>query len=330
MKKNVNKASTKQEIYDAYNELLSELKEHQNPQQKKEKEDKEIIFTKASQQSKESFIKHISDLKIQLNKELEEIGETMLTEIKQLSDIREAIMNGKETLEELYKIKSESESLETLIQLQEIKKGEFEEEMSRLKELWEKEKEEGEKLLKETKTTRDKEQKREEEEYTYSLNLKRRKEQDEYEEKYQDIEKEMMDKKSAFEKEMKDREQTVAMKEDELGELRQKALQFPVELEKAIKTTEKSVTEKLTFEFETEKKLMFKELETDIKLKDQAIQTLESKVKELETTIKQISLKADSSEKTVKDIAIKAIESAGKVQVYEGNASPRNKKENES
>ncbi len=184
--------------------------------------------------------------------------------------------------------------------------------------------------MKETKTACDKERKREEEEYTYSLNLKRRKEQDEYEEKHQNIEKEMMDKKAAFEKEMKDREQTVAMKEDELEELRQKALQFPVELEKAIKTMEKSVTEKLTFEFETEKKLMFKELETDIKLKDQAIQTLESKVKELETTIRQISLKADSSEKTVKDIAIKAIESAGKVQIYEGSASPRNKKESES
>jgi translation initiation factor 2B subunit (eIF-2B alpha/beta/delta family) len=138
-----------------------------------------------------------------------------------------------------------------------------------------------------------------------------------------------MERKGTFEKEMKEREQAVTARENELEELRQKAAQHPAELEKAIKLTEKSVTEKLTLQFETENKLMFKELETDIKLKDQSIQTLEAKVRELENTIKQLSQKTESSEKTVKDIAIKAIESAGKVQIYEGSASSRNKKETE-
>jgi len=74
---------------------------------------------------------------------------------------------------------------------------------------------------------------------------------------------------------------------------------------------------------------MNKELELDVKLKDQTIQTLKAKVKELEILIKQISVKADSSEKSVKDIAMKAIKSAGKVQIYEGVSTGRNKKESD-
>lgn len=133
-----------------------------------------------------------------------------------------------------------------------------------------------------------------------------------------------------FEKEMKEREQNIIARENELSELRNQVGRFPQELDKALKQAVNDNSEKLLQQFEIEKKLLLKETETEIKLKDQAIQTLELKVKDLENSIKQLSLKSETAEKTVKDIALKAIESAGKVQVYEATPGGRNKKDSDN
>ncbi|MCX6250545.1 MAG: hypothetical protein NTX61_07320 [Bacteroidetes bacterium] len=330
MRKNVSKTSTKQEILVAYEELVDEIKDQKSPKEKQDQQEKESLFSRVSAQSKDSFIKHVSELKIQLNKQLDEIGDSMLTEIRQLTDIREAIVVGKKDLEELYKIRTESESLMALVQLQEEKKVEFSAEMETQRQAWIKEKEEIEKQGKEQKIIKEKDRKREEEEYAYNLNLKLRKEQDTYEEQKQMMERELAENKASFEKEMKEREQNIIAKESELSEFRDQAARFPQELDKALKQAVKDNSEKLLQQFEIEKKLLSKETETEIKLKDQTIQTLELKVKELENSIKQISQKNETAEKTVKDIAIKAIESTGKVQVFEASSGGRNKKDSDN
>ena len=97
--------------------------------------------------------------------------------------------------------------------------------------------------------------------------------------------------------------------------LREKAARFPAELEKAVKETEKRITESLQTTYKFEKELLSKETEGELKLREQTIKTLEAKIKEQEALIKQLSQKADSSEKTVKDIAIKALDSASKMPV---------------
>ena len=330
MKKNISKINTKQEILVAYEDLVNELKEQKSPKEQQDQLEKENLLSRVSSQSKDSFIKHVSELKIQLNKQLDEIGDSMLAEIRQLTDIREAIGLGRKDLEELYKIKTEGESLMALVQLQEEKKQEFTSEMETQRQAWIKEKEEFEKQTKEQKIIKEKERKREEEEYAYNLNLKRKKEQDFYEQQKQMMEREVAENKASFEKEMNEREQNIVAKENELSELRDKVTRFPQELDKTLKQAVKDNSEKLLQQFEIEKKLLLKETETEIKLKDQAIQTLELKVKELENSIKQLSLKSETAEKTVKDIAIKAIESAGKVQVYETTTGGRSKKDTDN
>jgi hypothetical protein len=330
MKKNISKINTKQEILVAYEDLVNELKEQKSPKEQQDQLEKENLLSRVSSQSKDSFIKHVSELKIQLNKQLDEIGDSMLAEIRQLTDIREAIGLGRKDLEELYKIKTEGESLMALVQLQEEKKQEFTSEMETQRQAWIKEKDEFEKQTKEQKLIKEKERKREEEEYAYNLNLKRKKEQDIYEQQKQMMEREVAENKASFEKEMNEREQNIVAKENELSELRDKVTRFPQELDKTLKQAVKDNSEKLLQQFEIEKKLLLKETETEIKLKDQAIQTLELKVKELENSIKQLSLKSETAEKTVKDIAIKAIESAGKVQVYETTTGGRSKKDTDN
>jgi hypothetical protein len=95
MRKNVSKTNTKQEILVAYDELVNELNEQKSPQQKQEQVEKNSLIAKVSSQNKDLFIQHVSELKIQLNKQLDDISDSMLSEIRQLTDIREAIAIGR-------------------------------------------------------------------------------------------------------------------------------------------------------------------------------------------------------------------------------------------
>ena len=319
--------STKQEILEAYNDMLQKIQLQQNPQQKREKEEKESVVIKASSNSKDGLFKKITDLKIQINQTLEEVGDSFQSEFRQLSEIREAIAVEKKNLEDIYQLHANADSLAAMLMTQQEKRKAFEEEMIVQKEEWDLEKTEMERQVKEQKETLTRERKREEEEYKYTLTLKRKKDQDIYEEQKLLLNKELDELRTSSEKEFKERELSLTSRETELAELRKKVEQFPVDLTASVKNAEKTISEKLTQQFEIEKKLFLKETETELKLKDQTIQTLEAKVKELELYIKQLTTKAETAEKTVKDIAIKAIESASKVQLFESSSNRKDRKE---
>lgn len=337
MEKKVNLTNTKAQIFEAYNKLLKQLEEKaaDNPKEVREREEKQKTVEKAAANNEPAITKNITSLKSNVGDVLDKIEENLLAEYKRLSEIREAINIEKKNLKELYEISAGTDTLAAILLAQKekrqqfdiemeqaqkdlkedlaAKKAAFEEEMSRQKAQWEAEKKAMQTELKEEKEQIQKERKREEEEYKYSLEQNRKKEQDAYELKKAAQERELTEKKAAFEKEIAEREASVLAAEEELITLRQKAEQFPKELEKAIKDTEKQVTETLETKYKFEKELLAKETEGELKLRDQSIKTLEGKIKEQETLIKQLTQKADSSEKTVKDIAIKALDSASKI-----------------
>ena len=191
-------------------------------------------------------------------------------------------------------------------------KERFDTEMAEKRLLWkkeqeillEKQKDENEKIAK----TR----KREEEDYNYSQQLTRKKDSDTYEEKKQKLEKDLADQKIAFEKAVAERESNLKIAENELAELRKKSLAFPTELEKAVASAVKTATEKTETIFKFEKELREKEIEGEIKLKEQTILTLNSKIKDIETSLKELSQKTTTAETSLKDIAFKAIEHSSK------------------
>ena len=65
--------------------------------------------------------------------------------------------------------------------------------------------------------------------------------------------------------------------------------EFPKQLEKAIKDTEKSVMEKLEFTYKHGAELAAKEIEGERKLNKQLIAALEAKIKEQEEHISQLT-----------------------------------------
>jgi hypothetical protein len=124
------------------------------------------------------------------------------------------------------------------------------------------------------------------------------------------MEKELEEKRQLLERGWSDREAALSARENELVALRARVESFPQELEKAVRDTEKSVTERLQFLHSHEAAMLAKETEGERRLSQQTIASLEAKIREQEEQIRQVTLKANEAGLQVQSIAIKAIEGA--------------------
>ena len=323
MTKTISEKNTKTEIIEAYNEVLAKLKEQKAVNQqavKKETEVKESL-KEASANSIDDIVRNLAGLKVQIVKTIDDLEEKMIAEYRKFSGLQQAATEEARILDELYGVQAEADSLAALVQAQKEKKASFEaqmeqtkasfdEDMSEKLQYWKKEQEEFDLAKKERDAQLKKDRLREEEEYSYNLQLARKKDADEYEATKTALEKELSTKKSALEKDWSEREAVLSSREEELSELRDKIAVFPKELEKAIKDTEKTVTERIEFKFKHEMQLIQKETEGEQKLHEQAVEALQSKIREQEELIRQLTQKADESVQQVQTIAVKAIEGA--------------------
>ena len=322
--------NTKNEILAAYDELLQKVQESKTEEPKKlqEKQKQETIVKHAEGLTYENIVKNLSNLKIELSASLDKLGEQLVTEFKKFEELQQAIQLEKKSLDDLYQLSANADSLSVMLLAQKEKKAQFEEEIAAKRAKFEEEMIQTQlqwKKLQEETLTKQKEEaeaikkakQREEEDYQYTLKLTRKKEADLYEEKKSKLEKELAEKKALFEKEFADREAKINNAETELAELKAKSQAFPTEMEKAVAAAVKSATEKLQAEFRFEKELNAKHVEGEMKLREQTIQTLQAKIVDLEASMKELSQKTVTAEASVKDIAIKAIESSAKLQLVE-------------
>lgn len=322
--------NTKNEILAAYEDLLQKTQETKTEEPKKiqEKQQQETIVKNAATSSYEGIVKNMSNLKIELSSSLDKLGDKFVSEFKKFEELQQAIQLEKKSLEDLYQLSANTDSLSVMLLVQKEKKQQYEDEIAALKSKfeaeiaqsrmqWKKEQDETALKQKEEADLQKKNRQREEEDYQYNLKLTRKKETDLYEEKKSKLEKELTDKKAAYENEFANREATIKSIELEFANLKSKNEAFPAELDKAVSAAVKAETEKLKTENGFEKELTAKQVEGEMKLKEQTILTLQSKIKDLELTIKELTTKAITAESSVKDIAIKAIESTAKIQLIE-------------
>jgi hypothetical protein len=323
MAKEITVKSSKNEILDAYNELLDKIREQKvtEPKEEKRKAIEEKVIENAKQYSVEKILKDFADLKLEIVKNIENLSGRLIEEHKKLSELQQSIEIEKKYLDEVYEIKVNADTLSALIMAQKEKKEKFEaeieqkksgfdEEMELKKSQWKQEQEVFEASKKERDTATKKERQREEEEYNYNLQLKRKKENDSYEQRKAELEKELIEKKISFEKDIAQREELVSSKEKEFALLKERVDTFPAQLEKAVKDTEKTVVDRLETTYKHKSELSNKEIEGERKLNTQMIKSLESKIKEQDELIRQLTQKANDSGSQVQQIAIKAIEGA--------------------
>jgi len=287
MEQEISSKNTKAQIIEAYEKLLEKVKNVKAdvPKQVQEEKQRKETVGKVEQVTNKGIVKEIGGLRTNLNSSLEELENNLLEEFKKLEEIRQAIIIEKQNLKDLYELSATTDSLAAMLLAQKEQKENFEAEMAAKKEAFEtemKELREAWKTEKEKTLTEQKEQleelkknrKREEEEYLYKLKVERQREQDEYESEKAKLEKQISEKRTAFNQEMAKRETDIVNAEAELTELRKHREEFPKQLEKAVAEKETEVTGRLKTQFEFESKLLEKQNEGELKLKEQTIVSL--------------------------------------------------------
>ena len=325
----VTEKNTKAEILKAYDALLKNVQTAKAdiPKQIQEEKQRKETLEKVAKVSNEGIIKSITTMKSDLNNSLDDILRSLSDEFQKLEEIRAAIALEKRSLEDLYSLSANTDSLAAMLLAQREMKENFEKEMKEKEETftnemtskktqWEIEKNKQKAEEKEYTDELTKRRKREEEEYAYNLKIRRQKEQDEYDSKKQQLEKELTEKKTKFEQEVSSRELNLKNTEAELAELRKGNAEFPVKLEKALKDKETEVSKQLQTKYGFDIQLMEKQSAADIRLKEQAIASLQEKIKEQQEQLKEYGDKANRAEANVKDIAVKAIENASKIRMF--------------
>jgi hypothetical protein len=325
----VSEKNTKAEILRAYESLLKGVQDAKAdfPKQIQEEKQKKETLEKISGITNEGIVKSIMSLKSSLGNSLDEILQSLTDEFKKLEEIRAAIAVEKKSLEDLYSLSANTDSLAAMLLVQKEKKEHFEKaiqekedafnhETAIKKEQWEAEKTKQKIAEKEYVEDLTKRREREEEEYLYARKIKRQKEQDEYDIQKKKLEKELIDKKTQFEQEVSNRESELKNAESELAELRKNNAEFPAKLEKTGMDKEAEVTKQLQTKYNFDIQLTEKQNEAEIRLKDQIIASLQEKIKEQQAQLKEYTDKANRAEANVKDIAVKAIENSSKVRMF--------------
>lgn len=337
----ISEKSKKNEIFDAYQELLSKIKETKqvSHQEEKKKQDETMVITKASTFKVDKIVANIADVKLSIGQSLDTLEQRLIAEYRRLNELEEAIALETKELEDLHEIKKNVDTLNALLLAQKEYKVRFEQhmeqqqkdfssEMIHKKSAWKKEQEEAELEQKERELRTKKDRAREEEEYRYALQLERKKNQDFYEAKQAALEKELIEKKTKVLQDLKTREEAIIASETELATLQDHVENFPKELEKAVKETEKTTRESLERNYRFQMDLAAKELEGERKLNHQIINSLQSKIKEQEEFIRQLTHKTDEAGTQVQAIALKALEGASFHRYHP--ASEDNKKTNQT
>jgi hypothetical protein len=106
MKTDVSSRNTKNEILDAYNDLLKSIQEKKTEEPKKvqEREKQETAVKNSGELSNEGIVKNISTLKVNLAASLDKLSENFIGEFRRFEELQQAIQVEKKNLQDLYQI----------------------------------------------------------------------------------------------------------------------------------------------------------------------------------------------------------------------------------
>jgi SAM-dependent methyltransferase len=321
----ISMSNTKKEILDAYQELIVLYKE----KEKEALDAKKIAKEKAKEAKKsiaddldpESVIEEMDDLKLDVNKLIDKLSQNLSSQIKEYLDVKEATRIRENELEEIYDIEKEAGTLAALVNANNKKREEFEEEMAEKKqklqeeldELEEKiaaEKKQHEKEMQRKREEAEKEHQRKMEEFEYEFERKKKLKEDEFEDKKRELEKELKEKREKVESELQEREERVAAKEDRLEKLEQQVAEFPDRLEAEKVQAIEDATEKLKMEHQNELELTKQKYEGKIDVLETKLESYQETVTDQQAKIKELSDKIEKAYQKVQDVALKAIEGA--------------------
>jgi len=339
--------STKQEILDAYSQLVEKHEEKRTdepkPKIEAEKKRREKVVESAKTTTVQGIVDSVGKLKLEIGNELNDLSEKLVTEVERLSEVQEAITIESDRLSELHDIDIAADTVSILLRRhdeaeadfdkrieekrEEIKetvakahteleswvvetKEAFETEMEGRRSEWRHEQALHDSQMKDRNERVKKDRERDQEEYEYLLKLNRKRDEDAYLAEKEDLEKQLASLKQTKEQEFAEREKAIADQESELKDLRSQVESFPKQIDKTATEARFSAKKEAEKEAKTWHDLREKEVAGERDLADLKIQSLTAKVKELETRNKELSVQIEAATTKVQDIAVKAIEGA--------------------
>lgn len=303
--KPITQKSAKQEIWEAYEDVLKEIARHGNTREDNSKtlfEDSERkkIIDKVSNLKVDKAIADINTLKSSLNDALNGLSDKIVDELKNLEKIKQVTKAEEERLENIYKIKVEVDSLLNLIEAKERKKIEFDK----------KTKEEEEKFKLDV-DNKKKQNERDEEEYVHNLKMARKTEEYEHKLKQLAKEREFGEKMAVKENELKSREEYIIAQENEIKILKSKTEIFPAELEKVSKESAKKAKEETENQAKISKDMLEKDFAREKELAKFRIASLEDIMKKQTAQIQTLESQLAAANQKTQQLAVKIIETGG-------------------
>ena len=329
--KQVSMSNTKKEMLEAYNQLLTELKEKEKTQlkpeiKKAEKEKKEVIES-TDKILTEGFSKSISTVKDEFTALINNVSDGIEQELKNYDKLKRAVEIKEAELSEIYEIEKEALTLSSIIEAQRAKKEELiseleeekyelEEEIEETRDEWKKEKAGYEIERKEIVAEDNKKRMRLKEEFEYNFKLERKQAKDKFEAEKAALERELAAMKEETEKSLTERESIIEKAEEELNSLRQEVEKFPVTMEKEINRAVKHATEKIIMESEHKESLLKAEFSGEKNVMTTKIESLEKTIAEQAKLIETYSQRLEKSYNQVQDIAMKAVDKKSEGKTY--------------
>jgi hypothetical protein len=330
--------NTKQELLDAYHEMLKQLHEREGaqlkPDQKLKEKKEERILKAVAGISADGVIQETNKLKQEIGGMLNKLTDRLAAEVNKFDQVQLAIEIKERELKEIYEIEKAAATLAALIESQRQEKLDFEEEMahrqaSLIQEIeaaklqWQKEKTDHQADIKEQQEQEAKDRKRQKEEYQYAFEREQQLARDkfEYEKAKLQVEKQTLENqmkvlKEQTEKELSEREKQINSREKEFESLQAQVAEFPQKLEAAVAKAVEENIERIEFETKYQKDLLQKEFEGQRNVLTARIQSLEKTLKEQNEQIAKLSTQQDAAYQKIQDVAVKAIEGASKASSF--------------
>lgn len=329
--KKLSTANTKQEMLEAYGTLLDELKEKSDLQVKPEerREEKKVreAVAAAEQLTAEGVVRRINDLKIDIGKMLSQVADGLEGEVRRLEGLQKAVAARDAEIRELYEIEQSAGTLAALIEAQNRKRADYEEDMAErkaalqgeieaLRDQLESEKAERDREAKEWAAAEKKRRDREREDFQYGFERDKKQIMDRMEDEKARLEKEIQLRQEELGKILQEREKKVVEKESELAELRKRTEVFPKELETAVGSAVKELAERLKGEAKGREELMKATFDGERNVLTTKIASLEKTVKEQADQLAKLNQQLEKAYQKVEDVAVKTIEGSSQAKAY--------------
>ncbi len=265
--KKVNEKSTKLELWQAYNEVANKISS-----------DEMVV---RSDDSVNDVIKNLSETKININSQFDQLTKSLLGDLGELYKTSEQIRQNKEDLIKHF----ENQKKELQFQMEEVKTS------------WTIEEKKLDDEFKQKNIDLATNNQRQEEEYNYNLNILRKKEHDGY-----------LTEKIAREKAIAAEEKVIADRKKEISEMEKQIADMPTLIEKKVKDSEEILAKNLTDKYQNQIKELSVDKEHNAKIAEIKIANLELTIKNQSVEISSLKSELSKVNAMMKEMAVSAIE----------------------